>query len=802
MTNINAVNKTNDKQSLLPQFTQPTDNKGESFRDILNSARQSNDIISSPYAQNNNYFQQNRENNSYYNRPYAEKNSYTSYSERNQDNRYNKDRQPYEGVENKFYNSNENVSYSKNKKDGNNIKDRLVFGRRDVRTLGRNQMFSQPDAGRLNDILNGRPSASAFNSFIQHSPHGSGNIVSGGTGGGISNGNTAPSIPNGGTVEEQDLLQEVSIDDILNLLQLAAGLSKEPSNEELAGEMNPDAQAENIISTIVAKLQISNNLKGDLKDVLMAVKELPENDVKDILATIQSAVKNMEGSNQDKVDDLSLLKLSNLIMSSVGDEEALNQAYDDLQDKLEQFKNDIFKSDLATNKEVVSDLNTQINALKEFLNKKSEGQETTKPDNTVNPEGEENSVRPEIKDANTQVTNILESIVNLLAKANQSGKPIDKEQLVTAKELLSSIKNVLEEGNINKNLVAKLTDISNSLKGGDLSLIKESDIKSLLNNQEETVSLDESLLQESAKVKDTTSANSTVSKENPLKNNVLEKVSVIENTASNKTEQVEEPLKDTAKLSEQTTKESVKQSDTLTTKDIQKEFKTVNVASETSLRNESQAKIDLKANTVNLTDVNKGLTNNLKEQVTVTQNNQGENFSATQSDKGNNFNYFLKSSAEAQAKYETAQPKEANAPYNMKEPRDIERLVRTMHSSAQKGESKLTVVLTPENLGKLQIHLSETGGKLTAKFVAENESSHKLIMAQSDLLKNQLSEKGIVIDNMEFAFNDTMSKGQNGEENGRKANRQSQKGKNFKSQEDDLEVGTEVANKKASGIYA
>ena len=77
MTNINAVNKTNDKQSLLPQFTQPTDNKGESFRDILNSARQSNDIISSPYAQNNNYFQQNRENNSYYNRPYAEKNSYT-----------------------------------------------------------------------------------------------------------------------------------------------------------------------------------------------------------------------------------------------------------------------------------------------------------------------------------------------------------------------------------------------------------------------------------------------------------------------------------------------------------------------------------------------------------------------------------------------------------------------------------------------------------------------------------------------------------------------------------------------------
>ena len=50
-----------------------------------------------------------------------------SYSERNQDNRYNKDRQPYEGVENKFYNSNENVSYSKNKKTGRILKIGLFF---------------------------------------------------------------------------------------------------------------------------------------------------------------------------------------------------------------------------------------------------------------------------------------------------------------------------------------------------------------------------------------------------------------------------------------------------------------------------------------------------------------------------------------------------------------------------------------------------------------------------------------------------------------------------------------------------
>ncbi len=186
----------------------------------------------------------------------------------------------------------------------------------------------------------------------------------------------------------------------------------------------------------------------------------------------------------------------------------------------------------------------------------------------------------------------------------------------------------------------------------------------------------------------------------------------------------------------------------------------------------------------------------------MVKNNAEENFSASQNDKGNNFNYFLKSSAEVQSKYDTAQSKETQAPYNMKEPRDIERLVRTMQSSVSKGQSKLTVVLTPENLGRMQIQLSESGGKITAKFLSDNESSHKLIMAQSDLLKNQLSEKGIVVDNMEFAFNDAMSKQQNNDEQGRKTSKQNQKGKNFRNQENNLEVGTEVANNKSTGIYA
>ena len=269
-------------------------------------------------------------------------------------------------------------------------------------------------------------------------------------------------------------------------------------------------------------------------------------------------------------------------------------------------------------------------------------------------------------------------------------------------------------------------------------------------------------------------------------------------------ETAKETLKDTVKESvKDIVKDTVKQADTVSVKDVQKEFKTANVEVTESLRGDSNAKAEIKANTVNLSETGKNLQNNLNQkEMMMTQNIHEENFSASQSDKGNNFNYFLKSSAEAQAKYDTAQSKEAQAPYNMKEPRDIERLVRTMQSSVSKGESKLTVVLTPENLGKMEIQLSESGGKITAKFLSDNESSHKLIMAQSDLLKNQLSEKGIVVDNMEFAYNDAMNKQQNNDEQGRRTSKQTQKGKSFRSQEDDLEVGTEVANKKATGIYA
>ncbi len=93
--------------------------------------------------------------------------------------------------------------------------------------------------------------------------------------------------------------------------------------------------------------------------------------------------------------------------------------------------------------------------------------------------------------------------------------------------------------------------------------------------------------------------------------------------------------------------------------------------------------------------------------------------------------------------------------YDLKNSSDIGKLVKSIDQSILKGESKLTVNLYPEHLGKLEIQLAEVAGKMTAKFITESESSHKIMMSQTEALRNHLSEKGIVVDSMEFKFDDS-----------------------------------------------
>jgi hypothetical protein len=53
--------------------------------------------------------------------------------------------------------------------------------------------------------------------------------------------------------------------------------------------------------------------------------------------------------------------------------------------------------------------------------------------------------------------------------------------------------------------------------------------------------------------------------------------------------------------------------------------------------------------------------------------------------------------------------------------------------------------------------LHEVHGKINAKIFVESDHTKSMLLQHSDAIKNQLSEKGIVIDNMDFEFMDSSS---------------------------------------------
>lgn len=826
MINIKALDDTKNSQSLLPAFAENTDITGDSFKSLMEDMKEKNNLLSSSSSSNEVDIKSYREKNSV--SSYSEKNSYTTYSEKNyvspyskqetssyseknntslyaeKNNRYDEDRQAYEAVENKSYNNENNNVGRKNRKEENNIEGKNVLEKKDVRNLGQSVQNNVSE------------STNAPQEEVIH-------------------------------VAEDYKQEEVSMKDLLLLLQTA---SKQASTEGVSQEESENVDA----GLMIEDLEISDELKQTLQNILETLKNLPQEDLAELSDYLNNASSNLELLNTQTMDEASILsKLSNALMNG-SDDESLDSA---------------------------------LNVLKERIASLGQTNETSniKVEQNIEDNKALQEVTADLENGNTKLdsealSKLIDDITSLVDKAVNENESTGSEKLTLAKDILSLIKDALKEGEANTNIAeednveqsADLLNMENTAEVLETDVINKnmqminagsetevesvkvenvlvaenqktslSDLKATTTDVKNTASMpekqtedlaenllaadkeaevtpDEAQLTNTNNVKEETKQSTPLRSETAVNKNVnnsqeeIANMEVIESSEevikSLNEESMQEAETDEVltgkENSEKITKDTAKQADTALLKDIKKEFKTANVEVSESLRGQAQEKIDAKANTVNLTDTSKGLSNNNAQKENIfMQNKAGENFSTNTQDKGNNFNYFLKSSSEANAKYETAQTKEAQTPYNVKDVRDIERLVRTMQSSVSKGQSKLTVVLTPENLGKLQIQLTETGGKIIAKFLSDNEQTHKLIMAQSDMFKNQLSEKGIVVDNMEFAFNDTMSKGQNSDEQGRKAGRQSQqKGRNFRDNGDDLEVGTEVANKKSSGIYA
>ncbi len=128
----------------------------------------------------------------------------------------------------------------------------------------------------------------------------------------------------------------------------------------------------------------------------------------------------------------------------------------------------------------------------------------------------------------------------------------------------------------------------------------------------------------------------------------------------------------------------------------------------------------------------------------------------------------------------------------IKDVKDIIKIVDTIEMAKSQGVKKLTVQLHPENLGKLEIQLVETGGKINAKIFTDNEQARFLLANNLEQMRNQLQSKGIHIDNMEFSF--MMAN----EDKGKQPEKEGKGGFKFGG----AVIEDEVENKQVNGLYA
>ena len=82
----------------------------------------------------------------------------------------------------------------------------------------------------------------------------------------------------------------------------------------------------------------------------------------------------------------------------------------------------------------------------------------------------------------------------------------------------------------------------------------------------------------------------------------------------------------------------------------------------------------------------------------------------------------------------------------------LEKLVKLIEF-VKHGDSKtLTVKLEPDFLGKMNIHLTENAGKISAKIFVEHDNVKNFLLNNAESIRHQLADKGIHIDNMDFMF--------------------------------------------------
>lgn len=97
----------------------------------------------------------------------------------------------------------------------------------------------------------------------------------------------------------------------------------------------------------------------------------------------------------------------------------------------------------------------------------------------------------------------------------------------------------------------------------------------------------------------------------------------------------------------------------------------------------------------------------------------------------------------------TAEADKAKAWAKVAAPKVMKQVETAVLRSLESGVKQLTLQLTPENLGKLNIVLQVQGKEVSAVIRAENADSAKLIADNIDAIKNSLENQGLKVDKLD-----------------------------------------------------
>jgi len=88
-------------------------------------------------------------------------------------------------------------------------------------------------------------------------------------------------------------------------------------------------------------------------------------------------------------------------------------------------------------------------------------------------------------------------------------------------------------------------------------------------------------------------------------------------------------------------------------------------------------------------------------------------------------------------------------------PRDIMKFAELIEVAKGQKVNKLNIQLHPQELGRVNIELTEHAGKISGRIVFESETARNLFTANAEGLRQQLTDKGIAVDNLEFLFEES-----------------------------------------------